>query len=142
METIAPSYYAQQDNAWYVGDFILEMGLDFFLGNAVKYLSRYKNKNGVQDLVKMLSYLDRVQTLRQDYNILTIPSAVGWLGERDKAAIEDLCVVFQFSPMARLLLNLICQYSKTGHVTVLSEAVLLAKKLISVTKEEVFHVSV
>lgn len=143
MQKIAPSYYANQGNPWYVADFILDLGLDFFLGNAVKYLSRYKNKNGKTDLVKMLSYLDRVRTLRQEHNILTISSAVVWLSEHDREMIDAFSVVFGLTPTERLLLNLICQYSKTGHFTVLTESVSVAQQLIDqVTKEEVLHVPV
>jgi hypothetical protein len=140
MQKIAPSYYANQGNPWYVGDFILDLGLDFFLGSAVKYLFRYKNKNGKEDLVKMLSYLDRLCTLRQEHDILTIPSAVVWLSERDREMIDAFSVEFGLTPTERLLLNLICQYSKTGHIAVLIESVSVTQQLIDqVTKEEVLH---
>jgi len=33
-------------------------GLDFFEGNAVKYLLRYKEKNGVEDLKKAIWYIN------------------------------------------------------------------------------------
>lgn len=39
-------------------DIIDEYGLDFFSGNALKYLLRYKDKNGVEDLKKAQHYLD------------------------------------------------------------------------------------
>ena len=35
-------------------------GLDFLEGNALKYLTRYKGKNGVEDLQKAKFYIDRI----------------------------------------------------------------------------------
>ncbi|CAK1251117.1 hypothetical protein R54839_PPFHFPJH_01370 [Fructobacillus fructosus] len=41
-----------------VFDVINEFGLDFYEGNALKYLIRYKKKNGLEDLKKCRDYLD------------------------------------------------------------------------------------
>lgn len=50
---ILPEYY----NGWEVGKFISQMDLDFFLGNAIKYLCRWRKKNGLEDLRKLNEYL-------------------------------------------------------------------------------------
>ena len=39
-------------------DFIMKNGLSFAEGNVVKYVSRYKRKGGLQDLLKAKHYLD------------------------------------------------------------------------------------
>lgn len=39
-------------------DFIHKNGLDFIQGNVIKYLLRYKEKNGLQDLKKAKHYID------------------------------------------------------------------------------------
>jgi hypothetical protein len=36
------------------------MGLDYHQGNVVKYVSRYRYKNGVEDLRKAKWYIDRL----------------------------------------------------------------------------------
>ena len=41
-------------------DFITANKLDFLEGNIVKYVSRYKRKDGVNDLKKARVYLDRL----------------------------------------------------------------------------------
>lgn len=41
-------------------DIIREYNMDFFEGNALKYLLRYKDKNGVQDLLKCKDYIDMI----------------------------------------------------------------------------------
>jgi Protein of unknwon function (DUF3310) len=38
-------------------DLVADMDLDYFIGNATKYLCRFHKKNGIQDLEKALSYL-------------------------------------------------------------------------------------
>lgn len=39
-------------------DFIMANDLDFCEGNVVKYVSRWRRKGGVDDLVKARTYLD------------------------------------------------------------------------------------
>jgi len=39
-------------------DFIVANKLDFLEGNIIKYVSRYKHKNGIEDLRKAKNYLD------------------------------------------------------------------------------------
>ena len=39
-------------------DFIQQNKLDFFEGNVIKYICRYKNKNGIEDLKKAKQYID------------------------------------------------------------------------------------
>jgi cobalamin biosynthesis Co2+ chelatase CbiK len=39
-------------------EFIMGNNLDFLQGNILKYICRYKSKNGLQDLLKARHYLD------------------------------------------------------------------------------------
>lgn len=41
-------------------DYIVANGLGYLEGNVVKYISRYKEKNGLQDLEKARHYLDKL----------------------------------------------------------------------------------
>ena len=34
--------------------------LDFFEGNIIKYVTRWKDKNGIEDLLKAKQYLDKL----------------------------------------------------------------------------------
>ena len=43
-----------------VVDIIDDHKLDFYEGNILKYLLRYKDKNGVQDLYKLEHYLQMI----------------------------------------------------------------------------------
>jgi len=42
-------------------DLAHRMGLGFFQGNVIKYVCRYKFKNGLQDLEKALDYAEELQ---------------------------------------------------------------------------------
>lgn len=44
-------------------DYIAANGLGFFEGNVVKYVSRWKDKDGLQDLQKARHYLDKLIAL-------------------------------------------------------------------------------
>jgi len=45
------------------------LGLNFAEGNILKYISRYRDKNGIEDLEKALWYLKRlIAKLREDIN--------------------------------------------------------------------------
>jgi hypothetical protein len=53
-----PKYYNQGNiEVW---DYIYDHDLDFFEGNIVKYVSRWKDKNGKKDLLKAKQYLDKL----------------------------------------------------------------------------------
>ena len=41
-------------------DFIQQNKLDFFEGNVVKYICRWKNKGGVDDLHKAITYIEKI----------------------------------------------------------------------------------
>lgn len=50
-----PEYYDFEIEPW---DFIHANKLDFAQGNVIKYICRYKNKNGIEDLKKAKQYID------------------------------------------------------------------------------------
>ena len=39
-------------------DFIIENNFNFCEGNVIKYISRYKRKNGIEDLDKIIHYCE------------------------------------------------------------------------------------
>ena len=53
-----PSHYTQGKIE--VLDFILDQDLPYLAGNIVKYICRYRFKNGVEDLQKAEFYLKRL----------------------------------------------------------------------------------
>ena len=61
---LRPNYY-KSDTGKQVWDYIQEMGLDFFQGNVLKYMYRYKGKNGLEDLKKAKTYLEKMISVIQ-----------------------------------------------------------------------------
>jgi hypothetical protein len=53
-----PKHYTQGKIE--VMDFIVDQKMNFLEGNIIKYVSRYKFKNGLEDLKKAAFYLDRL----------------------------------------------------------------------------------
>ena len=58
MNKISPDYY-QKGNIE-VTDFIIDQSMSFLEGNVVKYITRYKEKSGIEDLRKARWYLEKM----------------------------------------------------------------------------------
>lgn len=54
----SPKHYRQ--GAIEPWDFISSQKMDFIEGNIIKYVTRYKHKNGVEDLQKAKAYLEKL----------------------------------------------------------------------------------
>lgn len=55
---VAGKHYKQKPiQPW---DYIAANGIGFFEGNVIKYVSRWKEKGGVEDLRKARHYLDKL----------------------------------------------------------------------------------
>ena len=52
-----PEHYTNGIEMW---DYAYSQSLDFFEGNVIKYITRWKHKNGLEDLYKAKAYLDRL----------------------------------------------------------------------------------
>ena len=61
-DKINPDYYTKGIDCI---DYIISHSMNYLEGNLVKYVTRYKFKNGLEDLLKARWYLDR---LIEDYN--------------------------------------------------------------------------
>lgn len=70
MSRTKPDYYSCDEGKDIIDMIGLMFGeeymIGFCLGNVMKYIKRYKDKNGVEDLEKAQVYLDRVHTIEQD----------------------------------------------------------------------------
>ena len=62
IEKINPDYYTKGIDCI---DYIISHSMNYIEGNLVKYVTRYKFKKGLEDLLKARWYLDR---LIEDYN--------------------------------------------------------------------------
>lgn len=52
-----PVHYAQGIECW---DFITSHKMSYLEGNIIKYVTRYKSKNGREDLLKAQAYLEKL----------------------------------------------------------------------------------
>ena len=52
-----PTHYNVGIEVW---DYTSSHKLDFLEGNVVKYVTRWRHKNGIQDLEKALTYLNKL----------------------------------------------------------------------------------
>lgn len=72
MSKINPDYYSCDDGMDVIDMigmlFGREIQIGFCIGNIIKYVKRYKDKNGLEDLEKARVYLDRLYTIEKDGN--------------------------------------------------------------------------
>lgn len=61
-----PAHYAGKGMD--VFDIVEAFGLDFFEGNALKYLLRWRSKDGIADLQKARHYIDEIIARASDQN--------------------------------------------------------------------------
>ena len=61
---VGGSHY--KDNGIQPWDYIAANDLGYFEGNIVKYVSRWKDKGGVEDLKKARHYLDKLIEIQPD----------------------------------------------------------------------------
>jgi len=52
-----PKHYTQGVECW---DYIVSHEMGYLEGNVIKYITRYKYKDGLNDLLKARAYLDRL----------------------------------------------------------------------------------
>ncbi|MBQ0161098.1 MAG: DUF3310 domain-containing protein [Bacteroidales bacterium] len=73
---------------------IQKTGVDFFCGNVIKYVSRYKKKNGIEDLRKAKHYLEYMK--ENNVRQRVYPDWVeeldhyGWVNRMDKL---EVCII-------------------------------------------------
>ena len=61
---VGGSHYKKTIQPW---DYIAANNLGYFEGNIVKYVSRWQDKGGVQDLQKAKHYLEKLIELQNEY---------------------------------------------------------------------------
>lgn len=61
---IGGKHYQREYQHW---DMVLDLNLNYLLGCATKYVSRWKDKNGLEDLKKSLHYISKA--VERDLNI-------------------------------------------------------------------------
>lgn len=60
---VAGSHYKSAIEPW---DAIEEWGLGYLDGSAVKYLARWRKKNGVEDIMKAIHFLEKLVEVEND----------------------------------------------------------------------------
>lgn len=84
---IKPDYYAGQDgkdlfDRFEDGLLPREETIGFYKGNIIKYVTRFEQKNGVEDLEKAVTYLERLKKLCEPTPVVYKPNPEP--GQKDK----------------------------------------------------------
>ncbi len=102
---VAGTHY-QTENKYQLWDLFVDIELNFFLANAVKYIYRCKNKNGLEDLKKAKHYIDKFFSLKEDKQVSLL------INKFDEDTVTGLVIDF-LNKEAQLSLN---QYNLIYHI--------------------------
>ena len=63
---VAGTHYRSPIQHW---DYVVANNLDYFQGQITKYVTRWRNKNGITDLLKAQHFLEKyIEVVRADLN--------------------------------------------------------------------------
>lgn len=62
---VAGTHYQTPIQPW---DYVHQNGIGYLAGNVIKYVSRYKTKNGLEDLYKAKHYLEKL--IEEEHKLL------------------------------------------------------------------------
>lgn len=65
---VSPNYYVSKNGSLQIWDVVALLNLDFFQGNILKYIYRYKDKNGLEDLYKARAYIEKMIEITSGQN--------------------------------------------------------------------------
>ena len=82
-DNINPEHYTQGIECI---DYITSKNMSFLEGNVVKYVTRYKMKNGLEDLKKAQWYLNRII---KEYSIIATDLAIQQAEDEDNTVEYD-----------------------------------------------------
>lgn len=115
---VGGDHYKAEYQHW---DFVERNGLGYLEGCATKYVSRWRKKNGVQDLEKSLHYVEKLIEMHSD----------GERQPRGRASVEDVrrfVVANKLNPDEHLIILLL---SGWAHVHELQTALAAIKKMLA-----------
>lgn len=99
---------------WGHWDFVAETGMDYYFGNATKYVCRWRNKNGIDDLKKGLTYVEKGIESHRKFGLLGCLS--GPMVDRDLLLVKvtELRKIYGLSLLEHNILFKSCVWSSEG----------------------------
>lgn len=98
-------YKAQSIQPW---DYITQNGIGYLEGNVIKYVSRWKDKGGVQDLEKARHYLDKLISIHttpaESQSVAASPDE-GWIVNDGNKPELGSNMILEFRGGARGMIN-------------------------------------
>jgi hypothetical protein len=118
---ISPDHYAGSYQVW---DFVIKIPLGYLEGNTVKYVTRWRKKDGMKDLEKAMHYLEKLIENKDlpisPYHNLTDPQVVteikAFASANDLTTLEVdflVCICQGYLDEAHTTLSIIIEQAKT-----------------------------
>lgn len=94
---VGGDHYKSEYQHW---DFVPDVGVNYLLGTASKYVTRWRKKNGIQDLEKAIHYIDKFCEHYEPFRpkINQVPSECFWrLVEANKIDMVEARIIWYLS---------------------------------------------
>jgi hypothetical protein len=75
VQQVGGDHYKAEYQHW---DWVVEFNIGYLEGNATKYMSRWRKKNGLQDLQKCRSYVEKIKALLVENKISNNVQIMNW----------------------------------------------------------------
>jgi hypothetical protein len=86
---IGGDHYKSEYQHW---DFVEHLGLDYLQGCATKYISRWRKKNGVEDLKKSLHYIQKLIEVNNANDVYEKDSFDRFVNSNTLSIEDALCI--------------------------------------------------
>lgn len=74
VEQVGGDHYQAEYQHW---DWVSDIGMGYLPGNATKYVSRWRKKNGIDDLKKAMSYIDKMMLIQKNQPDFQFSNPIG-----------------------------------------------------------------
>lgn len=101
-------------------DFVAQYGLGYFEGQVTKYVTRWRKKNGLQDLRKAKHFLDKLIELAAHAGYAAQKSAQ--VRHSPEFTVAEYCFANQLEPLESKVMDLMVEWSDTINASALLEA--------------------
>jgi hypothetical protein len=109
---VGGQHYATEYQHW---DMVADAGMNYFEGQITKYLSRWRKKNGLEDLRKSLHYAEKLYKLYQE-DRMKIPVC-----QRLMHPVSRFICQYDFTTMEKDVFKMLVMYNSLMHFALIKE---------------------
>lgn len=138
VEQVGGDHYSKRGGTEYQHwDLVADLGMDYYMANATKYVMRWRDKNGIVDLKKAVTYIKKRLELTEAGRLPIEPnkfwedgkSIVSMRDEKNAETLKKFNELHQVDKVEEEVMLLLCLYSHENDA--LTSAISLLEEIIA-----------